>query len=474
MAMRARLQKIRAVLAKPADHRSLSEKIMISGILSGLDHTTSLVLRLGSTLIITRMLAPEIFGLFAIVIAFQIILFMITDFGIRSLIIVSKDTHNPDFLRTCWSVQIVRGFFLWGIVALIALSLYGFQQAGLLSPDTTYGAPVLPAALAVSGMSVAIRSFETVNQHIYAKEMRLRRITILNITLAVIQPVMTILIALVHPTIWALVASAILSNVIAVILSFRLFDGPRMGWCWNRDHVAGLFRHGRWIMSQSALTAVIGQADQLILGAFLPAWHLGAYFLAKQIFSALPGLIEKLHGSLGLQVFTDLVARPDPSELRSRYYRYRAPIDLTACFMAGGALTAAPALIDLMYDPRYLPAGEILQILALGLPMTGMVMIRDAFMAQKRFHIGALMGLIQALSIWIGLVVALTILQDPTFAFLAIALHRIPEVCVILLLARREGWVELWREIRFFLVLPAGALAGWGVSALYFHLATAT
>ena len=469
--MITRLRKMRAVLHKPVEQRSLSEKILISGALGSIDHAASLVFRLGSTLIITRLLAPEIFGLFAIVMAFQYILLMITDFGARSLIIVSDNARDPDFLRTCWSVQIVRGVFLWGLVLLLALGLYAIQQTGILSPETAYGAAVLPAVLAASGLPIAIRAFESVNQHLYAKEMRFRRITILNVTISATSPLLTILIALISPTVWALVISGVLVNALAAALSFWLFDGPRMGWCWQREHVSELFRRGRWIMSQSAMTAVINQADQLILGAFLPTSSLGIYFLAKQIFSVVPGLIQKLHGTMGLQMFGELVTRSSPAELRSRYYRYRAPIDLAACILAGGALTAAPALIDLMYDPRYLPAGEILQILALGLPLTGMALIRDAFMARKQFHIGALMALIQALSIWIGLIVALVIFEDQTIAFLVIALHRVPEVIVVLMLARREGWIDFWREIRLFPVIGIGALVGWAASALYFSLA---
>ena len=42
--------------------------------------------------------ASEIFGLFAIIITFQMIVVMLTDFGVRSLIIVSDDYQDPDFI----------------------------------------------------------------------------------------------------------------------------------------------------------------------------------------------------------------------------------------------------------------------------------------------------------------------------------------------------------------------------------------
>lgn len=468
--MRAKLLTVWAILRKPADQRSLKEKVLVSGALSSVDYAASLVFRLGSTLIVTRLLAPEIFGLFAIVITFQTILFMITDFGIRSLIIVSDHAKDPKFLRTCWSVQIVRGFFLWCLVALLAFALYAAQKSGLVPPETVYSEPALPIVLAISGASITIKAFESVNQHVYAKDMRFHRITILNVIMSAINPLIVILIALAHPTIWALVIAGIIANMLVAILSFRLFEGTRMGWCWQREHVSELFKRGRWIMSQSTLTAMTNQADQLILGAFLPPSAFGVYFLARQIFGIIPGLVMKVHQAMGLQIFSELLGKSDNSQLRIRYYHYRIPIDLTTCFLAGIMFAVAPALIDLMYDPRYLLAGEVLQVLVFGLPIIGLGLIRSAFAAQKRFHIMALAGLIQALSIWTGLIVAIIVFEDQAIAFLVVALHRLPEIAFLIVLAHREKWVEFWYEIRFFPVTIIGAVVGWGISELYFSL----
>jgi len=469
--MFARFRKVRAALRKPAEARSLSEKLLISGTLTSIDYAVSLFFRIGATLIVTRLLSPEIFGLFAVIMTFQIIVVMITDFGVRSLIIVSENARDPDFLRTCWSVQAARGLGLYGAVLLLALGLYGLQQAGLVPAEIAYGAPVLPAALAINGFALVLQGLESVNQHVFAREMRFRRITILNITRSAATPVLTIAIAVFYPTIWALVAAGLLIGLLHLFLSFRLFPGPAMRLRWHKDHAAELWTRGKWIMSHSTLTAATNQADQLLLGAFLPAPVLGVYFLAKQIYGIPQALIRHLHGAFGLQVLREIVGLPDKATMRARYYRYRIPFDALACFAAGVILAAAPAVIDLMYDPRYLGAGTILQILALGLPLTGPGLIRDAYGAQKRFRIMAVFGLIQAVSIWAGLIVALMVFDNPWAAFVVVAVHRVPEIAVLLFMARREGWIDILREVRLFPAIGIGALAGWGLSTLYFGLA---
>ena len=67
------------------------------------------VLRLGSSLVMTRLLAPEAFGLFAIVTVVSVVLALLADVGIRSAIITHSRGTSVDFLDTAWTVQIVRG-----------------------------------------------------------------------------------------------------------------------------------------------------------------------------------------------------------------------------------------------------------------------------------------------------------------------------------------------------------------------------
>ena len=82
-----------------------------------------LVLRFGSNLILTWYLAPRILGVMALVNLFIVGLHMFSDIGIRQCVIQSPRGDDPVFLRTAWTVQIMRGLFLWFCSALIAWPL---------------------------------------------------------------------------------------------------------------------------------------------------------------------------------------------------------------------------------------------------------------------------------------------------------------------------------------------------------------
>lgn len=465
--MLQRFRRLFTILRKPADLRSMQEKMLVSGALTGIDYAVNILFRIGSTLIVTRLLAPDIFGLFALIMTFQVIAVMLTDFGVRALIIVSDHVKDSDFLRTCWSVQFVRGLCLSAIVGLIGLVLYGIQMAGLTGDTSVYGAAALPLALAISGLQLTLQGFESVNQHVYAREMRFGRITILNIAHAALGPVLTIAIALYWPTVWSLVIAGLTAGLVKLAMTHMIFSGVSMRFCWRREHVVELFDRGKWIMSHSALHVVTSTADKIMLSAFLPASWLGLYFLAFQFIEVPRQLLQKIEAAFGLQFFRHVNEPGRTAEMKNAYYRFRIPFDLVACIFAGGFMTASPAVIDLLYDPRYLEAGYIMQILAIGLPLTGLGLIRDAYSAQKRFRVMTLISLIQAGSIWLGLVVALPVLGSTLGALLAIALYRVPELAALLAMARREGWVDLLRETRFFPLIAVGAAMGWGIDRLW-------
>ena len=71
------------------------------------------VLRLGSNLILTRLLFPEAFGLMALVQVFMGGLQMFSDLGIQASIIQNSRGDDPDFLNTAWTIQVIRGTCLW-------------------------------------------------------------------------------------------------------------------------------------------------------------------------------------------------------------------------------------------------------------------------------------------------------------------------------------------------------------------------
>lgn len=458
-----KIRRVRSVLRKPANQRSLSEKLVISGALTSTEIAVTMLIRIGSTLILTRLLSPDVYGLFAVILTFHVIISTVTDFGARELILVSKGDEPPEFLRTCWTIQILRGIFVFSVVACIALGLYGLQFTEIIAPDTVYSAPDLPAALAVSTIMLLFTACESVNYHVYTKNMHFGAVVVMNIIYQSVYIVASIGVAFYYPSIWALVIGGFFAGLIKLIMTYTLFSGERMRFCLDSRYSREILGQGKWIVVQSIMTAFTNQADRVLLSIFLPSSLFGLYYLAKQFYDIPINLIRRVNGSFGIQFFTEILKMPQ-ADMQQRYYKYRIPFDAMVCFFAGGFLTASPAVMDLLYDPRYLETGSILQVLGIGLPLVCIGIVRDAFIAEKQFKQSAFFGFLQAVSMWIGLLLALMVFESPYAAFLVISLYRLPDLAVMLTNAWRVGWINPLKEVRVFPVIGLGALAGWGLS----------
>lgn len=450
-----------------SDRDDLTRKIFASAALSTMVFSAQIISRILSTIVLTRILAPEVFGVFAVVLMFIFILQQFSDIGLRSLILTKEDDFDDGFVRSCWTAQVLRGFVIFLVCCLLALGLGVMQQAGYFPPSSSYADPALPYAVAAIGGAGIITGFASPAKFIYEREMNFRQISLETLIVTVFTVLTTISLALWLRSIWALVLGNLANAVVTLALSYVMFNGPKMRLNWSPSNFRLIMARGKWIISHSALGAMVDVADRMILGLAMSASSFGFYYIARQIVDLVGLFLNSVHGQMGLQVFTALQKDGDPIRLRTRYYRYRFLFDGLTMFAAGAFLTFAPTLVDIVYDGRYANVAGIIQILAIGLILIGPGLLREAYSAQRRFREMTMLSLIRAASIWIGLAIAIFGLGSVTAALFVVALHRIPETVVLLVKGRSEGWVSWWSEIRLLPLVAVGAAVGWGLAEIW-------
>jgi O-antigen/teichoic acid export membrane protein len=84
---------------------SLRARIFKAGAWTLGSYLTELVTRLITNVIMTRLLFPEAFGQVAASTSIIIGLTLVSDFGVRALIIQSARGDHDDFLRSVWVFQ---------------------------------------------------------------------------------------------------------------------------------------------------------------------------------------------------------------------------------------------------------------------------------------------------------------------------------------------------------------------------------
>src|SRR5438067_2141861 len=166
------------------------------------------VIRLATNLILTRLLAPPMFGLMSLVNVFIQGLQGFSDVGIGPSIVQSKRGDDPPFLNTAWTIQVFRGITLGALSALIAWpvsKLYGERQLMWL----------LPAA----GMSAVIAGFNCTALYTLSRHLEVGKLTLRNLVGQIAGAAVMISWATAQRSVWALLAGNIAAALATLAFS---------------------------------------------------------------------------------------------------------------------------------------------------------------------------------------------------------------------------------------------------------------
>jgi O-antigen/teichoic acid export membrane protein len=443
---------------------SLKARALSAGLWTLGAYGLGLCLRIGSSLLMTRLLAPEMFGVMAIAAIVTAALLMLSDLGLSQNIVQSRRGEEPAFLDTAWTVQIARGIGLWLIaLALSALLWLGIAR-GMIPADSAYASPELPAVIALSSFALVIAGFEATNAALAERRFDQRRLAYAAILsqlggLAVMIPV-----ALIGRSVWSLVAGTLASTLVTSALSHLWLRGHRNSLRWDRGALEELLAFGKWVFISSAVTILAMSGDRLMLAGLLDARALGVYSIAALLVTTVDGGVQRLFRSVSLPALSE-IARRDRSQLRRVYYRLRLPADLALLFGAGILFMSGDLVVHVLYDSRYADAGDMLRVLSLSLFMSRFGIANQAYLAAGYPRYQAIVNVVRCLALCV-LVPALYAAAGVGGAIWGVALHAVATLPFIYRYNARLGLIDWRLELLALVGLPAGLLCGCFVNLL--------
>lgn len=330
----------------------------------------SKVLRLGSNVVLTRLLFPEAFGIMALASTFMQGLKLVSDTGVVQSIVRSDRGDDPAFLNTAWSVQILRGLLLWGITFLIAGPLARF-----------YEEPILAQLLPVVGFSVFILGFRTTNASTARRHLILGRLVSLELCTQVIGIIAMIAMAWWWQSVWALVIGGLVGTIATVAAQHLLLPGIQNRPQWNRDAFHEIFSFGKFIFLSSTMGFLLNNADKLILGAYLSMAAFGVFNIGFML-ATLPLMVGKaINNTI---VFPLYRQRPikESAENRKKVLGARRLVTAASVGMLVVLAFIGIPLVDLLYDKRYAMAGPVVVLMCFAsVPLVVVESYRSVFMA---------------------------------------------------------------------------------------------
>jgi O-antigen/teichoic acid export membrane protein len=313
----------------------------------------SQVLRFGSSLVMTRLLLPEAFGVMAIVVSVISGLSLFSDLGIRTSIIQNARGAEVAFRNTAWTMQIIRSALLC-VLAIVCAPLFGaayplYSGLTILIQAAAFGTLID----GFGGMAVVLLD----------RRLDVARKALIDLASQAITITSMIVWAMCDPTPWAFVGGSLIGSAAQVLIGYALCGTDRMG--WDRQSVKALLAWGKWSFISSGMMFLAGQADRLMFGALVPAAMLGVYGLALQLACLAPELVNRLFLKVVFPVLCRMSQLREP--LSEVFVSCSRPVMVVGGWGLAGVIGGGDLAVQLLYRDEYSDAGWITQILASGL-----------------------------------------------------------------------------------------------------------
>ena len=305
--------------------------------------------KLASTLILTRLLAPDAYALLGTAMVVLTTLEWLSDVGVMPALVRHPHGGESEWLLVGWWIGLTRGLGLSAAAALAAMPLALF-----------YRQPELTGVMLALALRPALMALRSPAMPRLRRDLEYRALFTDELTQVAIGTAAAIAVALFVPEAgaWALVAGTLAGALGGVVISYFLAPmGVR--WYWDRDKAREIAGFGGRILLNTLVMAAWLNLDRLLGPRFLPLEAIGWYAIAWNLAAAAEGLVTRK-----TDVYFALLARKeDPIERSEWHHRTAGKAMIWAGPILALAAAAAPLGVRILYDSRYHPAGILLAIL---------------------------------------------------------------------------------------------------------------
>lgn len=310
------------------------------------------VVRFGTNLVLTRLLAPDLFGLMILLTSLRVGLELLTDVGIAQNVVANRNSGNPDFYNTAWTLQLIRAVILClfplGFIPVADFFYPGINLAEIL--------PFLSAMIIVMGLhSIALP--------LAIKELQSFRVAVYELSSGIVGSALTILTVYLQRDIYGLLYGNILAIGVATTFTYWLVPGLKLRLKLVRAHVNEIVNLGKWVFISSVAFFLATNFDRLVLAKYVSLASLGLYGLAR----SLADIFGQFGSKLGSAIIFPSVASMDLDgrDIRHRIVRHRLNFMALACCVTAALIAGADLIVELLYDDRYRDAALVLPVAAI-------------------------------------------------------------------------------------------------------------
>ena len=311
------------------------------------EQSASSVVSLIVQIVMARLLAPDEFGMLAIMLVFVNVGNVIVQSGLNTAIIQGPNVTERDYSTVFWMslvVSLVLYLAVWG--ASPAIADY-YSMADIVWP------------LRVLVLILIINAFNSIQEAIVARSLEFNKTARATVTASVTSGTMGIVAALLGAGLWALVIQQLLFQLVkSIVLAFQISWKPRL--VFEPERAVVLFRFSWKLLVSGLIEQGYQSLSDLMIGKVFDSTNLGYVSQGKKYPQAL-GLM--LDGAIQPVMLSAVARVQDDGEKVKRLARRALK---TSTFLIAPAMTlfafVAEPVVSLLLGERWLPCVPYLRM----------------------------------------------------------------------------------------------------------------
>ncbi len=300
--------------------------------------------------ILARLLGPEQFGLFSLVMIALGTTESITQTGVNITMLQSKQPIKY-FLDTAFVISIIRGFLIGSLMILI-----GYLMANY------YNEPSLFPMIAVVALVPIIKGFINPAIVSWQKSFQFSKDSLYASLRLTVETIAQIVLAFTIHSVWALCLGVIVGALFEVILSFLMLkEKPVFHYIKSRGEA--IFKNAKWLSLSSLLSYLNDNIDDFLLGKIVGTYKLGIYHNAYALSHKANYELSKsaYHGVM--PIFTKMTEDHEKARLRRAFYKSMISTLIIVSLVSLPLIFFPKLLVSILLGEQWLEAVDILRIL---------------------------------------------------------------------------------------------------------------
>lgn len=242
-----------------------------------------------TTIVLARILAPEIFGIVASITAITSLADLLTDAGFNAYIVQHQFDSIEDQNRTVnvcfWSN------FAISVVLYFVIFFFRYDFSKLVE------ASGYETALAIAALVIPLTSMSSISMAVMQKKLAFKKLGIIKIICKVIPFLTTIPLALLGFGCWSLIIGTLVGEVASFLLCF-IFGDYRPRFQYKFKIFREIFSFTSWAYLESILEWLLKNGVILFLGAIYGAYYLGLFKNGTTIILQIITAVYALYGNV--------------------------------------------------------------------------------------------------------------------------------------------------------------------------------